>query len=383
VSVERRLREFTAPEEAGAAERARALAGAAFADREPVTRAGGGRRLAMAAALGVLAAGAVAAPGGAVDWVRDLVRPDPPTPRRAPALTALPAPGRLLVTGPGGAWVVQGDGSARRLGSYEDATWSPRGLFVGAAEGRTLSALEPDGTVRWTLTRREPVSRPAWAPSGYRIAYRSGPSLRVVAGDGSGDRSLAARAGAAAPAWRPGRSRNQLAYARPDGAVVLRDVDSARRIWTSARGAAPVALAWTDRGRRLAVVRDDLLILLDADGRVARRQRLPGDGVGLAPVAGNRALIVSVAGADGTGRVLRVPAHRGGARTLLAAPGSIRELVSSPDGGTVLAARPGAGEWVFLPLRRGEATAVSGIARQFDPRPARARGMPVVRGWSR
>jgi hypothetical protein len=100
---------------------------------------------------------------------------------------------------------------------------------------------------------------------------------------------------------------------------------------------------------------------------------------------GRTDLAVSVAGADGTGRVLLVrvrgtpPPHR----TLLASPGRIGEVAFSPDGLTVLASRPGAGEWVFLPVEAGRARAVAGIPVHFDPRAAKPRGMPAVRGWVR
>ena len=53
------------------------------------------------------------------------------------------------------------------------------------------------------------------------------------------------------------------------------------------------------------------------------------------------------------------------------------------DGTTVLVSRPGAGEWVFLPVARGRARAVSGIARHFDPGARSSRRMPAVRGWAR
>ena len=54
------------------------------------------------------------------------------------------------------------DGSKRLLGAYRDASWSPFGLFVVAARGEQLVALEPDGSVRWTLARPA-VAFPRWA----------------------------------------------------------------------------------------------------------------------------------------------------------------------------------------------------------------------------
>ena len=386
MSAERRLREFTAPGEVEAQDRARAVAAAAFAAREPRRRASRLRMIPAVAALAVIVALAATAPGEAVtDWFRDLVRADRPTPGRAPALSALPAPGRLLVTGPQGAWVVQADGSSRRLGPFEDASWSPRGLFVAATRGRSLSAVEPDGTVRWTLARAGPVSQPEWAPSGFRIAYRAGPSIRVVAGDGSGDRRLARNAAAVAPAWKPDRRRHLLAFAGPSGAVELRDTDAGRTVWRSGTGRAPTDLEWVAGGRSLAVLRGDRLELLDGAGRIRRTARLPGRAVASSARPGRTDLAVSVAGRDGVGRVLllRVRGTPPAPRTLYASPGAIGEVSFSPDGTTVLAARPGAAEWMLLPAERGRARAIGGIARHFDPRRVHPRGMPTVTGWTR
>ena len=145
--------EYADLERRGAAAHARLRAGG---DRAAARSAAGNRQLAHPPRP--RRAGRPARAGrpcdAVADWVRDLVRAERPTAGRAPALTALPSPGRLLVAGPGGVWVVQSCGGARRLGAYEDATWSPRGLFAGATRGRSLSAVEPDGTVRWTLARR-------------------------------------------------------------------------------------------------------------------------------------------------------------------------------------------------------------------------------------
>jgi hypothetical protein len=384
MTVERRLREFTAPGEAEARDRARAVSAAAFGARAPRRRASRLRLVPAVAALVLVVALAATAPGDAVaDWFRDLVRADRPTPGRAPALTALPAPGRLLVAGPGGAWVVQADGGARRLGPYEDAAWSPRGLFVAVTRGHSLWAVEPDGSARWTLGRAEPVSQPAWAPSGFRVAYRAGSTIRVVAGDGSGDRLLARRAAGAAPAWKPDRARHLLAFADRRGRVRLRDADTGRVVWRSAAGPAPVDLEWVAGGRSLAVLRGDRLELLDGAGRIRRTERLPGTAVASAQRPGRTDLAVSVAGRDGVGRVvlLRVRGTPPPPRTLYAAPGAIGEVAFSPDGTTVLAARPGAAEWMLLPVDRGRARAIGGIARHFDPR--RARGVPKISGWTR
>ena len=77
----------------------------------------------------------------------------------APALFALPADGRVLVTSARGVWVVRPDGSKRLLGRYREASWSPFGRFVVAARANELAALDPStGELRWSLAR---PARPA------------------------------------------------------------------------------------------------------------------------------------------------------------------------------------------------------------------------------
>ena len=124
-----------------------------------------------------------------------------------PALRSLPAAGELLVESEQGPWIVREDGSKRLLGDYDEASWSPRGLFVAAAKGRELIAVDPAGEVRWTIDAPGPVSDPRWGGIGFdtRIAYRSGDDLWVVDGDGSDERLLARDVAPVAPAWRPTR----------------------------------------------------------------------------------------------------------------------------------------------------------------------------------
>ena len=113
-------------------------------------------------------------PGAAVaGWVKRTLGVEAVKPQRV-ALGPLPGGGRLLVTGAGGTWIVGRDGARVRLGSYAGATWSPRGLFVGAWRGRRLSAVAPDGRVAWSYGTLGAVRDVRWSPDGYRIAYRSG-----------------------------------------------------------------------------------------------------------------------------------------------------------------------------------------------------------------
>jgi hypothetical protein len=155
-----------------------------------------------------------------LDEIREVVGVE----ESAPALFALPAEGRLLVTADSGAWVVEEDGSKRLLGPYREAAWSPFGRFVVGARANELAALTPDGEVRWTLARPD-VRLPRWGGtrSDTRVAYFSRGRLRVVGGDGEGDRLVDGAAALRAPEWRPG---HVLVYERRGGGVRAVDVDT-------------------------------------------------------------------------------------------------------------------------------------------------------------
>src|SRR6185437_12902716 len=156
-----------------AEERAWAVVRTAYARREHAPARVRRWPLAAAGVAAAVAAAAFSPPGRAVV---DAVRRSIGVEHAAPALFRLPAPGRLLVSGPGGTWVVSADGSKRRLGDYAEASWSPHGLFVVAASQDELAAIEPgSGRVHWTLARAH-VSLPRWGGSkaDTRIAYLSG-----------------------------------------------------------------------------------------------------------------------------------------------------------------------------------------------------------------
>ena len=196
---------------------------AAFAEREPTPQRRSWKPVAAIALALVIVAGLLSPPGRAVlDEIREVVGVE----QSAPALFSLPAPGRLLVTADSGAWVVDADGSKRRLGSYREASWSPFGRFVVASRRNELVALTPEGEVRWTLARPD-VRFPRWGgtKTDTRIAYLSAGTLRIVGGDGKGDRLLDSRPGDRAPLWRPG-SAHVLIYERRDGSIRVVDVDT-------------------------------------------------------------------------------------------------------------------------------------------------------------
>jgi hypothetical protein len=369
-------------------------------------------RLALGLSLAALLAILLLSPAGAAvrDWVGNAFTASAPRPE--PTLARVPGGGHLLVRTEEGIVVVQPDGSRRRLGDYETASWSPRGLFVAAAKGRTLSALEPDGTPRWSITAAKRValpswtggSSPAWSPSGERIAYRSGFDLRVVAGDGTEDHLLAGSTNAGTPpdarispayvppAWSPTRG-NALAYVT--GTSRLRILDSE----TGAVLAAAPALQritwmdWADGGRK---------ILEASRGKVRLRpvwraghpsrpalgtpRLLPlpsGAVVNDAALAPQRSVVaVSVTYWRKHGTYSEVLVFRPGRspQTLLSVPGSLWQVEWSPDGERLLVAWPGANQWLFLPLGRGKGHAIANISRAISP-DARPHSFPEIEGW--
>ena len=135
-ALERALREAEPPDAGPARERARRTVLAQAPTRRRARRAA---PVVWAVVAAVLAALVVtqrdSGPAQAVErLVRDIVNVPKPAPTPVSEL-ALPASGRLLVSGSDGLFVVARDGRRTRLGRWDDATWSPAGLFVGRDRG--------------------------------------------------------------------------------------------------------------------------------------------------------------------------------------------------------------------------------------------------------
>jgi hypothetical protein len=382
--LRRELRNQEVPDEHGARERAWRVVSEARA-ASPVSPRRRSRRLALAAAAaGSMLVLAVTPPGAAVgDWIRDTI--DLGREDARPALDSLPAPGRLLVTSGAGAWIVQSDGSERRLGPYGEADLSPRGLYVAVTRGRRLLAVDPKGEVRWSLTRERAIERPSWSPEpGYRVAYLSGGRLRVVAGDGTGDHPVAARAADVTPSWRPG-SGHVLAYADPSGSVVVRNADSRQVLWRSPPGQAPLQLEWTPAGRLVALSAEALRVY-GSGGRLVSELPMPS-GRGATAMAlrpgGDEAAILRSDGARGSEAVaIALGARPRPPRRLFAGDGAFSGLAWSPDGRWLLLAWLDADQWLFI--RSAEVRsirAVSRVSRQFDPAGEGPAEFPRLAGW--
>ena len=357
-----------APGEDEAGARAWRVVCAAFEEREPVPRP---RRhelrplLVLAAAL--LGAAALGTAGATVVGA---IRGQP---NARSALDALPAAGRLLLTGADGTWVVNRDGSKRRLGGYSDATWSPRGLYIAAIRGHELVALEPDGDVRWSLARRGRIRVPSWnSPDGFRIAYVARGTLRVVAGDGTGDRSLSEHVAPVKPAWQPGR-RHVLAFADCCGITVV-EADTQRVLWHRRLGSPATGLEWSADGRRLLAVARNALRVYDSGGRLVARDD-PSDGtraVAATFVRGGHGVVV-IRGHGTHSEVVVL----GTGEVLFRGAGEFGGVAWSPDGRWLLVAWPSADQLLFIrsaAVRR--VVAFSGVSQTFG-------SFPRIAGWSR
>jgi hypothetical protein len=288
----------TTPVDRDAEERAWQVVREAHAAREPQRRPY--RRVGLAlVALGVaIVAASLSPPGRAVvDQLRRSIGIEQ-------SLLRLPAPGRVLVSGAGGTWVVAPDGSKRRLGDEHEASWSPHGLYVIAVGPDGLVAMTPHGDVHWTLARHH-VSFPRWAGRNgdTRIAYLAGSTLRVVAGDGTGDRLIARHVAHMPPVWLGG-DRHRLEFVLRSGRAVVYDLD---------RGAL---------------------------------------------VHGSRKLVPSHALVHARSLVYL-------GRTLFVAPAPLAGLASSPNGRWLLTTVPATDQWVFVQVRGGRVVTVSQIRRQF------------------
>ena len=374
--MRRKLERIEIRGEHDARERARQIVVAAYAAREPTPRRPA-RRLAPAlavVALGAIAAAALSSPGRALlHSIRETVG----VRQAQSALFSLPAAGQLLVHSDGGLWVVQADGSKRRLGAYASGSWSPHGLYVAATRRNTLSALTPTGEERWSLARPL-VQAPRWAgtKTDTRIAYSSRNGPRVVGGDGRGDIGLgpSLEAGPVTLAWRPGR-RHLLAYALvSQGLIHVVDTDAnGKQLWSATIAGRVSRLGWSSDGRFLLAFAPRGLRVFDARGKVVARDD-PSDGTRDADatfVPGtHRIAIVRVHGAQSDVFLL------GSGRSLFHVTGRLGRLEASPDGRWLIVAWPDADQLLFVPVRGGSLRAVANISAQF-----RSQTFPRIEGW--
>jgi hypothetical protein len=382
VSVRERIREQPLPGEAEAAARSWPVVEAALAAQAPAPLSRRPRRVALRLALvaALLCVGLVAAltPAGAEvgDWIGDRFADRADSGR--PAFAGLPQGASVLAISRSGAYAVRADGS-RRLGSFSEADWSPRGLHVVGVDGRRVVAVDQSGTQKWSVTRPGRVHNPAWSTGdGFVVAYLEGHVLRTVGGDGAGDAPLRRHAAPVTPAWRP-HAGHVLVYAPASGGLEAVDVDAGVTLW---RLPGPAGqdharqLAWSRDGQRLAALSARALTLRDASGRVLRTVALPGRARQLAlHPSGTRAAVV-VAGTAGGPRVLDVPLAGAGRATQLF-QGDVDGLAWSRDGHRLLLAWRDTDEWLLLGPDGRVRRALHGVSAELGA----AGGFPRLAGW--
>lgn len=352
-------------------------------------------RLAVALAAITLLAALLLSPAGAAvrDWIDDVFTAG--VRNAEPTLTEIPAGGELLVGSPRGPWVVQGDGSRRLLGSYREATWSPHGLFVAVAAGRTLSALEPDGTPRWSISANGLVADPRWSPSGFRIAYRADESLRVVKADGDKDALLAPASAPVPPAWLPS-GPHVLAYLDGNRRIVVTETDTGTRLDTAKAAPGTLGLDWSrDGGGLLEITRHTVQVREVELGKVVGLRLGATRPIPLPSAATVRDAAFSPRG-DAIAVLLERPAENGVPRSeailvdpaggpgrrLFAVSGRLTELAWSPDAGRLLLAWPAADQWLFVPTEPGpRLRAIGDVSAVFAPGQIGRAPFPRVEGW--
>ena len=371
--LRRALQRIQGPDELEAERRAWAMVRSSYVEREPLSWQRRNRRplVLVAAVLVVLLLALLSSPGRAlVGDVHDAVTSDEPTAPK-PVLTALPARGQLLVNSSTGPWIVQVDGSMRKLGPWWEGSWSPNAEHVAVTRAHRLAALTPDGTMRWSLARNRILRGARWSVEGpaqcCRIAYLNGRELRVVAGDGTGDGPLRNVVGPTPPAWKPGSVR-QLAFSTVDGRIELVDVDSTKTIWRTNPGDVPTQLAWSEDGERLLALGERTLRAFDSNGRKLWSIGLPvgPSGVVFARKSHRFVLIRYSPATSRSDLVLyQAEADPGEARFLYSAPGAFGSLAISPNGNWLLVGWVDANQWLFLRLTSAKVESVSNIVEQF------------------
>jgi WD40 repeat protein len=333
----------------------------------------------VALATVVVVVTAIATPPGHAVFqkVREVVG----VPQAEPALFSLPSSGRLLVVSKehGGVWLIHDDGLKRRIGSYEDAQWSPHGLFVVATTKNALVTLDlNEDTVRWSLPRRG-AFWPRWEGTRVdtRIAYMTPAGLRIVAGDGTGDHLLDRGARAVPPAWSPSELHTVAYFA--NGAIVLREADSGQVVWRHPLDFVPTSITWSSDGRYLAAGSGHRIAVLGAEDQLHRTVSLSEGFTDVAFQPGSHRLAVSLRTAIGSEvRVIDVDLP-GRGQLLFAGPGAFGSIAWSPDGRWLLVGWPTADQWLFL--RGSRVHAVANIREQFPRRDHKGPSLQFDSRW--
>src|SRR5919204_3010521 len=209
--------------------------------------------VAVACAIGAGAA-ALAATGN----LRVTIGATPKQAPRIPTRLAVPAGSNgIAVVAGGKLWLATRGGLRIEGMPVSTAELSPRALYAVVGIGSSLVSLAPGDRRPWGhATRRRGVAA-AWSPDGLKIAYvvarPGGDELRLIEGDGSPDRLLVRRVSAAKPSWRA--DALAVAYVDGRGRAAVYDLGaSTTRTFDTRRCGGPARMvAYSPRGKRLAV----------------------------------------------------------------------------------------------------------------------------------
>jgi Tol biopolymer transport system component len=351
-----------APGEREAGDRSWDMVRSAYEERIRVPRKRDWRPLAIAAAVAVVVAAAVTPAGHAVfGSLRNAVRGER---NAARALLSLPTPhSRLLVNSAAGAWVVQSDGSKRLLAGYTDASWSPHGLFLAAAHGGELRALEPNGTVHWSIGRVGRIRNPRWSHDGFRVAYFARGALRIVNGDGTADHLLTRDVRPGPSAWQP--STHALAYVNRAGDIQIANVDRRNRSATVQTRSTPRQLEWTSDGKRLIAVESHAVEVFWQRGpRIGGLDR-GTERVVAASISPSGKSIAFIETKGGRSTLQLTGVLGGPTGPVFSGAGTFSSVIWSPDGRWLILDWESADQWLFIRSPVKKIGAVSNIRVNF------------------
>jgi hypothetical protein len=383
------LREVPAPGESQAEERGWAVVREAFIEREAIRPPRGVRARAGLAGLvaGLVAVVALTPAGAEVrEWIADAIEVGEEDAR--PVLGSLPAPGAVLTESREGVWILREDGSRRRLGDYDLATWSAHGRYVGVTDGRELLALTTTGEVRWSIRGPARIEALDWSSDeGFRVAYVASGELRIAAGDGTTNAVFREAVGSPAIAWQPESdpdlALHLLAFVNGKGHVTLADTDSGEVLWRSAKvGAEVESLQWSADGERLLVAGDGFGYVVDAEGNSVLKAVAAGASAATLAPSGDSVAAVRPSGKGGAELALIPTGPSTEEEVLYPNPprtsGTFGAPTFSPDGNWILLPWPEADQWLFVRVADRRIIPVD-ISRQLDP--TGAASFPNVAGW--
>jgi hypothetical protein len=222
------------------------------------TRARSRGALVIVAVAVACAIGAGAAALAATGNLRVAIGREEQTTTTVPTRLSVPAGSNgIAVVAGGKLWLATRGGLRIEGMPVSTAELSPRALYAVVGIGSSLVTLAPGNRRPWVHETAGRVIAAAWSPDGLKIAYvvarPGGNELHLIEGDGAPDRLLARPVSAAKPSWRA--DALAVAYVDARGRAAVYDLGSAttRTFETRRCGGPARVVAYSPRGKRLAV----------------------------------------------------------------------------------------------------------------------------------